>query len=157
MISEKEKRRLLLMDLGMRLGYGVMILDIPAKRDGKIFILSTLDDYQYDTDEDSHYQSVYNILPYLRPMESMTKEEASEMFRLMYTDRNLISVDIEKDGMRFGYTKDGVFCHVFLLFNEIYSLKQLDWYNKKMFDYRGLIPMGIALEAKEGMYNIKEK
>ena len=28
-----------------------------------------------------------------------------------------------------------------------------DWLNKKGFDYRGLIPMGLALEAKEGMYN----
>ena len=28
----------------------------------------------------------------------------------------------------------------------------VDWLNKKMFDYRGLIPMGLALEAKEGMY-----
>ena len=27
-----------------------------------------------------------------------------------------------------------------------------DWLDKKMFDYRGLIPMGLALEAKEGMY-----
>lgn len=153
MISEKEKRRLLLMDLGMRLYYGVMVLDIPAKRDGKIFILSTLDDYQYDTDEDSHYQSVYNILPYLRPMESMTKDEASEMFRLMFPDRDLISVEIEKDRVRFVQTdRNGAFYHMSIFFNKIYSLEQLDWYNKKMFDYRGLIPMGIALEAKEGMY-----
>jgi hypothetical protein len=27
-----------------------------------------------------------------------------------------------------------------------------DWLNKKMFDYRGLIPMGLAIEAPEGMY-----
>jgi hypothetical protein len=27
-----------------------------------------------------------------------------------------------------------------------------DWLNKNMFDYRGLIPKGLALEAKEGMY-----
>lgn len=27
-----------------------------------------------------------------------------------------------------------------------------DWLNKNQFDYRGLIPMGLALEAKEGMY-----
>ena len=30
---------------------------------------------------------------------------------------------------------------------------QIDWLNKKMFDYRGLIPLGLALEAPEGMYN----
>ena len=27
-----------------------------------------------------------------------------------------------------------------------------DWLNKKGFDYRGLIPMRLALEAPEGMY-----
>ena len=30
--------------------------------------------------------------------------------------------------------------------------EDVDWLNKKGFDYRGLIPMGLALEAKEGMY-----
>ena len=33
------------------------------------------------------------------------------------------------------------------------SINQFDWLNRKMFDYRGLIPKGLALEAKEGMYN----
>lgn len=28
----------------------------------------------------------------------------------------------------------------------------VDWLNACHFDYRGLIPMGLALEAKEGMY-----
>lgn len=28
----------------------------------------------------------------------------------------------------------------------------VDWLDKKMFDYRGLIPMGLALEAPEDMY-----
>ena len=32
------------------------------------------------------------------------------------------------------------------LFNEI------DWLNENMFDFRGLIPMGLALEAPEDMY-----
>lgn len=32
------------------------------------------------------------------------------------------------------------------------TLETYDWLNKKGFDYRGLIPMGLALEAKEGMY-----
>ncbi len=30
---------------------------------------------------------------------------------------------------------------------------QIDWLNKNMFDYRGLIQKGLALEAPNGMYN----
>ena len=30
-----------------------------------------------------------------------------------------------------------------------------DFYNSHHFDYRGLIPMGLALEAPEGMYNLE--
>ena len=30
----------------------------------------------------------------------------------------------------------------------------IDWINKHHFDYRGLIPMGLALEAPEGIYKI---
>lgn len=32
-----------------------------------------------------------------------------------------------------------------------------DYLNSRYLDYRGLIPMGLALEAPENMYNIKEK
>ena len=30
--------------------------------------------------------------------------------------------------------------------------EHVDWLNEHHFDYRGLIPMGLAIEAKEGMY-----
>ena len=30
----------------------------------------------------------------------------------------------------------------------------VDWLNSNHFDYRGLIPMGLAIEAPKGMYNI---
>ena len=29
----------------------------------------------------------------------------------------------------------------------------IDWLNKNMFDYRGLIKRGLALEAPKGMYS----
>ena len=32
------------------------------------------------------------------------------------------------------------------------SAESIDWLNEHHFDYRGLIPMGLALEATEGMY-----
>ena len=37
------------------------------------------------------------------------------------------------------------------------TIKYIDWLNAHHFDYRGLIEKGLALEAPEGMYNIKEK
>ena len=33
------------------------------------------------------------------------------------------------------------------------SINQFDWLNAHHFDYRGLIPKGLALEAKEWMYS----
>ena len=33
-------------------------------------------------------------------------------------------------------------------------LKGIDWLNEHHFDYRGLIPKGLALEATEEMYKI---
>jgi len=31
-----------------------------------------------------------------------------------------------------------------------------EWLNAHHFDYRGLIPMGLALESTEGMYDLKK-
>lgn len=36
-----------------------------------------------------------------------------------------------------------------------YTLESYDWLNKNHFDYRDLIPMGLALEAPENMYKTK--
>lgn len=67
------------------------------------------------------------IKPYLRPLSSMTPDER-----------------FEYDELNHFYTKG-------LTFN----VDEIDWLIAHHFDYRGLIPMGLALEAKEGMY--KEK
>lgn len=88
--------------------------------------------------EGSHRFAAVNIeesiRPYLRPLSSMTKEEKSELRILWYEDfvgeRNPFYI----------YP-----CYV----------KTMNFYNSHHFDYRGLIPMGLALEAPEGMYNTK--
>lgn len=36
-----------------------------------------------------------------------------------------------------------------------YTLESYDWLNDSHFDYRGLIPIGLEIEAPEGMYAIK--
>jgi hypothetical protein len=72
--------------------------------------------------------TIDDFKPYLRPMSSMTEEEKKEY--------DILTPIVEV-----------VFpCDAYPL---------IDWLNKKMFDYRGLIPMGLALEAPENMYNTK--
>ena len=74
------------------------------------------------------------IKPYLRPMSSMTEEERGEF-------RNFGGV------MSYSPQHDTWSISAF-------SPEAYDWLNKNMFDYRGLIPMGLALEATENMYSI---
>ena len=61
------------------------------------------------------------IKPYLRPMSSMTEEEKKEYHGAC----------------------DGCF--------DIYfdSVDSIDWLNEHHFDYRGLIPLGLAIEVTE--------
>ena len=69
-----------------------------------------------------------NAKIFLRPMSSMTEEE-EEQWLWLTNDSGW--------GMTERMIKECV-----------------DFLNKNMLDYRGLIPKGLALEAPEGMYNI---
>jgi len=154
----QEEKQLLLKDLCARLPYGVKCLHIDPK-DGQC--IDTISGFDYGDKLDGlfdvygYMHDVEKIKPYLRPMSSMTEEEAFEMFRIMFHHQvGLIGVDIDSDRFRFKRVdSDGHFAgHTVLFFNKIYSLEQLEWLNAHHFDYRGLIEKGLALEASEGMY-----
>ena len=76
------------------------------------------------------------IKPYLRPMSSMTDEE-----RKIICSMNMLS-DIELSD-RINHQK---------MYVQNYTIETFDLFNKHHIDYRGLIPIGLALEAPEGMY-----
>ena len=86
--------------------------------------------YQLNCDEVQYAMMTdnWNDVPYLRPMSSMTEEELNE-YRSYCRYHNIKGIVVYED-----------------------TYKSFDWLNKKMFDYRYLIPKGLALEAHKGMY-----
>ena len=89
-------------------------------------------------------RSLDDVKPYLRPMSSMTEEEREEL-------KELTAADIVTN-TGFGYENLRGMCFgmMYLDCQEI-----IDWFNKKMFDFRGLIPKDLAEIAPEGMYELK--
>ena len=133
----KEDKELLIKDISSRFPYGV-ILDIDTTNwrapqghiNVKIEGFGILFDDTSLIINGSYYGDEYK--PYLRPLSSMTEEEMEE----------LLNID-KKRGI---YSSRHLTWHI--------DGEIIDYLNKKMFDWRGLIPMGLALEASEGMYKI---
>jgi hypothetical protein len=70
--------------------------------------------------------NVSKIKPYLFPFSSMTEEQKWELDNL-----------VEESVFQILHSEDG---------NPQPQIP-MDWYNKNHFDYRGLIPMGLAIDA----------
>ena len=149
----REEKDLLLKDLCARLPYGVIVQvnDVKGTYDSRLV--------QVFCDRLSCSVNVYNPLrecicidsvkPYLRPISSMTEEEKEELrdtYAWIYSEYPFDDEDEDEDGLRNVEDVGGHYEP---------STETYDWYNRKMFDYRGLIQMGSALEAPEGMYEIE--
>ena len=94
-------------------------------------------------DDDNAKVYIDNCKPYLRPMSSMTEEEKKEISELIDAP-----IEIDSDGDIIylgGYSI--IPCSDYQIY--------IDYLISHHFDFRGLIPMGLAIEAPEGMY--KEK
>lgn len=87
------------------------------------------------------------LIPYLRPLSSMTEEEFEKLKK--YSGLKYEQLDLAS------YQNGTYKCLDFYL-SEVPSyvvILVFDWLNAHHFDYRGLIEQGLALEAKEGVYN----
>ena len=132
-MTDKEKQ-LLLKDLCARLPYKVRVAVVDI--DGEIlkkpvFLLRGGWYEEYHNGEymfiTSYYGTAYKaeeIRPYLRPMSSMTEEEANEFETI-------------SEGLFTNEAPEQIWGEV------------IDWLNAHHFDHRGLIPKGLAIEVTE--------
>ena len=138
-MMKKKERELLVKDLLGRLPYGLKVETYWnfADKKKKTFPIVTFthDMLGYYIGDDGWKFNVH-YLPFLRPMESMTEEE--EQYAL-----DTWGIDMFNNGIDFLYDN-------YMSFSDASAF--VEWLNEKKFDYRGLIPMELALEAPEGMY-----
>lgn len=121
-----EDKNLLLKDICARLPYNIIIHDIRLRYDWclrEIYVSA-----KNSTSVNFSYEDVENFQPYLRPMSSMTEKESQEYYELTYIEEKR-------------YILPSLLVEI------------TDWLNAHHFDYRGLIERGLALKAKEGMYD----
>ena len=142
----QEDKELLLKDLSARLLYGVKCNALLKQIDGSLkSIFGTFKGYNGWATVGNNLADIETVKPYLRPMSSMTEEEFLEYHNIKYN-----KITYRDKWKRIDV---GKFHNIGIIPIEDY----LDWLNAHHFDYRGLIEKGLALEAPEGMYNIKEK
>jgi hypothetical protein len=145
----ENQEKLLLKDLSSRLPYGVK-LQVSSWDDEKMEYVDKVDTL-YSISSDNHVRTssedrdfyIDEVKPYLFPMSRMTKEQLEELEELcdMYTpddDYNpyaylgikVLYKHVLDDGYTFKFKTDVI-----------------DWFNKNHIDYRGLIDMGLAIDA----------
>ena len=146
----EEQKRILLADLCARLPYGVKVFLEETDEVEEVFCLHLRQEAVYTQNLKSKSCTtlcpIEKIKPFLRPMSSMTKEEGVGL------NRNLSELYYKLSWGTFA-NADYYASNVNISPREIAFIQQ--FMDSHFLDWRGLIPMGLALEAKEGMYNIK--
>ena len=121
----EEEKQLLLKDLSHRLLYGV-----------KLFYYGTVLTTNRSTSLPTDQELIMGVRPYLRKLSSLTEDELKELYSIC------------PDYCEYAFHSDiygnGAFVDSVIL--------AYDWFDKNHVDYRGLIELGLAYEAPEGMY-----
>lgn len=140
---KQEDKELLLQDLSARLPYGVKALYYGSEE--KVLTVDTIEAIYIQPSVEivigQYGLELDEVKPYLRPMSSMTEEEKKEFIEYAGYE-----IEESVNGRHYEYyLKD--FCGT--PNNPSVNANGVDWLNKKMFDYRGLILKSLAIEVTE--------
>lgn len=145
LIMTQKDKELLLKDLSARLSYGVKLKHIPSGENTTLEMISCL-----SIDGNIH-DLIENFRPYLRPMSSMTKEEKEDLLITLLGKNDIKYFKVLQDGSidNNDATHQDLsnFNIHWINFDGVNASTYIDWLNKNKFDYRGLIPKGLALEV----------
>lgn len=133
----QEDKELLLKDLCARLPYGVKCKVVKYSIDGEMLFIRNGLELTVDNVKELVTNNMYEIKPYLFPLSrlnSLTDEQKKTLKVLC--DWN----DEEADAQS-----------ILVLYQKHFVMKSdvIDWLHKNHFDYRGLIPMGLAEDATD--------
>lgn len=117
----QEDKKLLLNDLCARLPHGVKF---QSENIETVLFVDTSDNEVW-----INGTCIDDFKPYLRPMSNMTEEEKKEYRKVCELDTEILSK----------HPMDGT------PFPALYNSQ--DWLDAHHFDYRGLIPLGLAIDA----------
>lgn len=143
----KSEQELVLRELATRFPYGVMV-----NIDGSVGELKGIDGNTVSTNFGINYP-IDKVVPYLRPMAKMTDAEIKEVEELcdMIQNADVYGNPFKRYGMEFIHEYKGrKLC-------DVMDVSPMDYYNKHMLDYRGLIYLGLALPATDYMYNEEKR
>jgi hypothetical protein len=118
----QEEKDILIKDLSARLPYGVMLKTdnvFPQKLEGITFDKDT---FLISVSDGAFTLDWMTFRPYLYPLSSMTEEQKKEYAHILVMSSNLD-------------------------YSQLLGITVEDWFNKNHFDYRGLIPKNLGIDA----------
>jgi hypothetical protein len=128
-----------LKDLCARLPYGVKGEKYTIRMDGEFVPLIDVEIIIAEDIITLNGCPGYTIKPYLFPLSSMTDEQKYDFYC------RFIENDCDFDDFKKFYLDNGMWYKLLTSLDDIEAI--IDWFHKKHFDYRGLIPMGLANDA----------
>ena len=139
----REEKDLLLKDLCARLPFNVRMYDIDVTMPKIDLWLRGLT-YEGsvmvgDDGRGLECSSVGAYLPYLFSLSSMTEEQKYDFYC------RFVENQIDFDDFKEFYLDGGMWHKLLTSLDDFGSI--IDWFHKNHFDYRGLIPMGLAIDA----------